>query len=131
LKFFFDNNLSPRIARAINIVVEPLGHEVLALRDKFEVDASDEHWINALSQEGKWNVLTSDWDIARAKAIKTIFRQSKLIGFVLRPAWQDCEPLEQTWRLLKRWPEIVKQCERAASGSTYELGIKGGKIQAL
>jgi hypothetical protein len=131
VKFFFDNNLSPRVARAINIVVEPSGHQALALRDKFAIDVSDEHWIRALSEEGQWIVLTSDWDIARVKAIKTIFRQSGLIGFVLRPAWQDCDPLEQTWRLLKRWPEIVKQSELAAPGSTYELGIKAGKIPTL
>jgi hypothetical protein len=131
LKFFFDNNLSPHLARALHCLSEPSGNEVRALRDKFAPETEDIEWINSLSNEGAWIVLTSDYDIARKKAIKAVFKQSKLIGFVLRPAWQDFPPMEQAWRLIKRWPEIIAQCALAAPGSTYELGIKSGKISTL
>ena len=131
MKFFFDHNLSPYIARAISCLLEPDGSRAVALADKFPRAASDEEWISALSRESEWVVLTSDYDIVRRAALRATFKASGLIGFVLRPAWQDFAPMEQAWRLIKQWPTITAQCAIAAPGSTYELGIRGGKIRTL
>jgi hypothetical protein len=131
LKFFFDNNLSPYIARALNVLNEPMGHSVVALKDKFPQNAGDVEWIEGLANEGGWVVLTSDYDIVRRGVIKVAWKKAGLIGFVLRPAWQDFGPIEQTSRLLARWPRILEQAKLAAPGSTYELGIRPGKIPTL
>ena len=131
MRFFFDNNLSPHIAAALHCLNAPIGHEVSHLRQKFEPSISDIDWIEALSREGGWVVLTRDYDIARRGAIKTAWKRAGLIGFVLRPAWQKFAPLDQAWRLIKFWPRILEQAELAAPGSTYELGIQGGKIPTL
>ncbi|HVH87016.1 MAG TPA: hypothetical protein VM912_09840, partial [Terriglobales bacterium] len=101
------------------------------LRDKFPPDATDLEWIEGLAAEGDWTVFTFDYDIARHGAIKAAWRKAGLVGFVLRPAWQDVTPMEQTWRLLKAWPMILNQVKIAAPGSTYELGIKVSKISTL
>jgi hypothetical protein len=53
------------------------------------------------------------------------------VGFVLRPAWKDFPPIAQESKLLARWPQILEQAKLAAPGSTYELGIKAGKIHTL
>ena len=131
MKFFFDNNLSPYIARALHVLNVPMGHSVVALRDRFAQNASDIEWIEALSQEGDWVVLTADYDIARQGAIKVAWKKAGLVGFVLRPAWKDFTPIIQASKLLARWPQILEQAALAAPGSTYELGIKAGKIQTL
>jgi hypothetical protein len=131
LKFLFDHNLSPLLARSLHVLNAPLGHSVHALKDKFAQDTGDIEWIEALAKEGDWVVITCDKDIARKGAIKNAWKRCGLIGFVLRPAWQGFPPMEQAWRLMKIWPRVVKQCELAAPGSTYELGIKGDKITTL
>jgi predicted nuclease of predicted toxin-antitoxin system len=44
LRFFLDNNLAPRVAKAINALLdEP--HEAHHLRDGFSADVSDVEWI--------------------------------------------------------------------------------------
>ena len=43
MKVLLDNNLSPKIAKALNELFYP-EHEVVALRDKFAGDTSDEEW---------------------------------------------------------------------------------------
>ena len=131
MKFFFDHNLSPYIARALHCLLVPSGHSAVALADRFARDISDEGWIHELAKEAGWVVFTSDYDIVRKAAIRSAFKSSGLVGFVLRSAWQDFAPMDQAWRLMKRWPNIVAQCDLAAPGSTYELGIQGGKIPTL
>ena len=109
----------------------PAGIDVVHLRDKFPQDISDIAWIEKLAMEGEWIVLTCDYDIARRGAIRIAWKNAGLVGFVLRSAWQDFAPMDQAWRLIKIWPAIVEQSGIAAPGSTYELGIRGGKIPPL
>ena len=130
MRFFFDN-LSPHIARAMHCLNQPGGIDVVHLREKFAPNTGDIEWIETLAAEGDWIVLTSDYDIARRGAIRIAWKKAGLVGFVLRSAWQSFAPLEQAWRLIKAWPAVVEQSRRAAPGSTYELGIQGGKIQTL
>jgi hypothetical protein len=131
LKFFFDNNLSPYIARALHVLNQPIGHSVVALRDKFPQNVSDIEWIEGLAKEGDWVAFTADYDIVRQGAIKVAWKKAGLVGFVLRPAWKDFPPIAQASKLLARWPQILEQAKLAAPGSTYELGIKAGKIHTL
>ena len=131
MRFFFDNNLSPHIARAMHCLNQPDGIDVVHLREKFAPSTGDVEWIEHLATEGDWAVVTLDHDITRRGAIKIAWKKAGLVGFVLRPAWQAFSPMEQAWRLIRMWPTIVNQCRLAAPGSTYELGIQGGKIRTL
>ena len=98
----------------------------------FPQNATDIEWIEGLAKEGGWVVLTADYDIARHGAIKVAWKKAGLVvGFVLRSAWADFPPIIQASKLLARWPQIIDQAELAAPGSTYELGIKAGKIHTL
>jgi hypothetical protein len=82
VKVLVDNNLSPRIARALNEIYSP-EHEIVALRAKFSPDTSDEDWINSLSVDGRWIVISGDRRITRNKAEYAAFRNSRLVGFFL------------------------------------------------
>ena len=61
MKLPIDNNLPPRLARSLNILF--VDHEVVALREKFQTDATDIDWVTALDREGGWAVLTRDLHI--------------------------------------------------------------------
>jgi len=59
MKYFFDNNLSPHLAHAIQELcrVEETVARVIHLRDRFAPDAKDHDWIKELGAEGRWVVL--------------------------------------------------------------------------
>lgn len=67
MRFFFDNDLSFRIAHALNQLAANDGDEVAALRDRFPQSASDTDWIGSLSsdREDPWVVITGDRGIGK------------------------------------------------------------------
>ena len=60
MKFFVDNNLPPALAKALHALSEPEGHEACHLKEKFAQDTPDSDWIDTLSKEGGWSVITHD-----------------------------------------------------------------------
>jgi hypothetical protein len=49
LKFFLDNNLSPRFAQALQALEGEGGNEVVHLRSKFSANAEDVDWVRTLA----------------------------------------------------------------------------------
>jgi predicted nuclease of predicted toxin-antitoxin system len=51
VKLLVDNDLPPRLAKALNVIFAP-DHEITALREKFgRSDLKDEEWIPKLGAE--------------------------------------------------------------------------------
>lgn len=82
MNFFFDNNLSPRIARALAELFKD-EHIVVALRDKFEPNVTDVEWMQGLAAEGRWIVISGDRKIRKNSAEFHTFRNSPLVGFFM------------------------------------------------
>jgi PIN domain-containing protein len=64
VRFFFDNNISPKIAHALNCLVQP-PHEVVHLRDRFDPATPDWLWIMKLANELDWVIISADTAISR------------------------------------------------------------------
>ena len=60
MRFFLDNCLAIRHARALNEMVKP-DHSFVHLQDKFPADTKDEDWIRRLGQEGDWIVISGHY----------------------------------------------------------------------
>jgi len=105
-------------------------HEVDHVRIKFGPGVADAEWIRRLSEEGHWIVISGDVRIARRKAEQVAFRNSRLIGFFLAPALNSAKVTKQMQRILALWDDIEVIANRVASGSMYELPIRG-KIRQL
>jgi predicted nuclease of predicted toxin-antitoxin system len=60
VKFFFDNNLPPPLAHALRELSKPDDHTVFHLKDRYAADTPDVDWIEGLSNEGGWVVITHD-----------------------------------------------------------------------
>ena len=132
MKVLVDHNLSPHIASAIDALVDPRGHKVVALRKKFPQNTDDEVWIRALGQEGGWVVISGDVRIAKKPAERNAWRQSGLIGFFLAPGWRKFDPLIQTARLLMWWETLVAQAQLVEGGAIFQLPINpGSKLKQL
>lgn len=119
-----DHNMSPRLARAINILVEPL-HRVEHLRDKFPTSTSDTEWIRQLSSEGEWVVFTLDNNIHRRPHELRELNKSNLRVCFFLSAWSGKTPIERTYRILKRWDEIVELVEASRPSTSLLIPIQG------
>ena len=52
MRLLFDNNISPRVPRAINALISGEGGEAIPLRDKFPANTPDIDWIESIGNEG-------------------------------------------------------------------------------
>ena len=107
MKFLFDNNLPPSLARGMAELskFEADVQAVIALRDKFKPSEADEAWLATLIAEGGWFVLSLD-GFRKSPAEKELIRRHGLTVFVLDRQWN--KPYwEQTANLVKWWPKIL------------------------
>lgn len=126
MNVLLDNNISPLVARAINVIVEPDGHCVAALRDKFAQDTQDVDWIRALGREGRWLVISGDVHITKRAAERAAWGNSDLLGFFLAPPWSRMRNIEKAGRLLLWWPKILDQANLVAGGALFQLPVNTG-----
>ena len=107
MKFLFDNNLPPSLARGISALSsrEPDVEAVVSLREKFEPGALDEVWLPALAAEGGWVVISID-RFRKTAAERELIRRHGLMVFVLDPQWSKPYWV-QAAQLVQWWPKIL------------------------
>ncbi len=125
MKLFLDNNLTPRIAAAIRPLVEPYGHTVVHLRERFPADTSDEAWLSALSAERGWCVLTFDRGIRKKPHERSLWLTTDVVIFFLARGWNRMAPVEQAGRLLLRWGDLVAQADLVRPPAAFLVRVKG------
>jgi hypothetical protein len=98
--FFFDNNLSPVLARGLR----EFGEDAQHLRDAFPPNTPDEVWLPAIGERG-WYLVTRDKKIrTRPHQIDALLR-SNVGAFTFT---QKRDPLRWGWveLVVRRWLEI-------------------------
>jgi hypothetical protein len=131
LRAFFDHNLSPHLAHALNALLEPEGDQVIHLTDRFRANTEDRVWMGALGSEGGWVVISADRRIYRNKLEREAWRQSRLVVFFLAPQWARSRNIEIAWRLLRWWPKIVDQARIVAPPAAFEVPFGSGRLRVL
>lgn len=130
MNVLIDNNVSPRIARALNALFTP-EHQITALRDRFAPEMPDKDWILALSGAGRWIVISGDRRITKNKAEYHAFRNSRLVGFFLAPALYKAKVIKQAERILALWDRIETLSATVEGGAMFELQIKSNLVRQL
>lgn len=128
MKVILDENLSPALARALAELFRGQ-HEVDHIRSKFGPGVKDIDWINSLSQEGRWILISGDRRITKVKAEFHAFRNSKLTGFFLAPGLKKAKVTKQMQRILALWDDIESVSSRVAGGAMFELPMSGSISQ--
>jgi hypothetical protein len=126
VRFFFDNTLSFRLARALDTLLEADGHRVVALRDyPFDPRAKDEEWLPVLARERDWIVITGD--LSKKDKDRHVWIRSGLTVFFLQPAWTGGghKLTDLSARLLRYWPRIAETARTAKAGSCFSVSING------
>jgi len=126
----FDENMPPRIAKALNAFFEN-EHDIVHMRDKFRAGIKDIEWINELSADGDWVIISQDRAITRSKVEYAAFKRSKLIGFFLSRSLEKEKLIKKLERILVLWPTIEKQVTMVKPGAVFELPMKTTKLKQL
>lgn len=135
MNFFFDNNLSPHLARGIRELskVFPDIDQVIHLSERFARDAPDVEWIGELAGTGPWYVISIDKFKKQRGAERDAINNAGLTVFVLDPQWSTHGFWLQSERPVKWWPHIVTDA-RLVSGGGYRIPWQhwvGAKFQAI
>ena len=124
MKFFFDNNLAPKLAKSLHLLVQP-DHEVVHLKDRFPGNALDEEWITALAKEKQWVIVSGDLRIRKNPHVMQAWKSAGHTVFFLKPGWVNLPLWTQTWKFVKCFPEIVAIAEKAKIGSDFFVATNG------
>ena len=134
MRFFFDRNMSPYLARTVAALDRDnniLHHD---WDQRFNKRTTDIEWLTALAKdEPRWIVLSGDSSILRNKTEQLALRESKLTFFCLSKVWTHMQIWEFSWRFIKIWPDIVETASRASSRpQIHEVaGGKSNKIELI
>ena len=131
MRFFCDNCVPLRLARAINELERP-DHDVVHLQDKFDASISDHDWLSGLTAEGAWVIVSADKRILRSPHLKGVWHKSGLTGFFLKNPWTRRQLWEQAWMLIRRWPDIRNAASTMSVGSGFFVPFgSSGKMEPI
>ena len=106
-------------------------HHVTWLAERFRRTATDLEWIQQLSAEGRWVVISGDRRIARNRAEYGAFQNSRLVGFFLSRGLNKAKVIKQFERILAHWDNIETIEGHASGGAIYELPMTTTRIRQL
>lgn len=124
MRFFLDNCLAIRHARALNEMVKP-EHTFTHLQDKFPPDTKDEQWIRQLGTEGSWVVISGDYRIGKSAHERAAWHQSGLTVFFLSKGWTNIPPLQQHSKLAAILGDILQAAADGKPGSGFLIAMNG------
>lgn len=120
MRFFFDNNLSPKLARSLDALVRP-EHQVVHLKEKFPADTSDVAWMHSLAKEPDWVIISGDLQIRRNPHEIKAWQEAGHTTFFLKKGWIDLPFWDQAWKFAKVFPDLMKAAERARKGTAFYI----------
>jgi hypothetical protein len=132
LKFFIDNCLPPRWAPALSALATPEEFEVTHLRTKFSNTISDVDWIQKLSAEGGWTIISGDVRITKSVHEREAWLRSGLTAFFLVKGW-NFEFWDKTARIVRWWPRILEQARMVQPGAGFYVPVnyKNGRFEQV
>lgn len=130
MKVVLDENLAPALARALDALFKG-EHTIVHLRDKFGRGVTDQRWIDELSHDGQWVVISGDRRITRNRAEYQAFRNSRLIGFFLSKGLYKSRVVKQMERILAMWENMTTLASSVEGGAMFELPMKGSRARQL
>ncbi len=129
VRFFLDNQLSPKIARALHQLLFP-EHSAHHLKDHFPANSSDEFWMSELGKQSNWVIISGDSAISRNPHEVRAWKAAGHPVFFLKPAWLHLLRWESASKLFHMFPDIMQRVEKAKPGDSFSVPVRG-KIEKL
>ena len=103
--------------------VEPR-HQVRAHLDYFKGGTPDTEWLREVAS---WNedettvVVCGDSRILKNKVERQVLKECELMFVLLSPGWLHLKWSVYSWKIVKAWPDIVKNVEQARYPMVFEV----------
>lgn len=131
MRFYFDENIAPRIARALAILTEAEPIEVYSTIDVFKRGAPDEEWIPKVGAKNGI-VITQDLNIHRTRQQRELYRKHGVgVVFFKPPKKHGYSYWEMLTHILSSWPDIVQTVEKAERPFAYIIKPRSKKLERL
>jgi hypothetical protein len=130
VKVVIDENLPPALAKALAALFQDQ-HEIVHLRQRFGPGVTDKEWIETLSREGRWIVISGDRRITRVRSEYQAFRNSRLVGFFLSKGLYKSKVTKQMERILALWETIERQADIVGGGAMFQLPVRSNRLEQL
>jgi len=127
VKFFLDNMISVKFARALRAVDQ----DVIALREKFAPDTADEVWIRQIAEHSP-ALLTLDRHIRTRPLERQALASAGIVSLFLGPFFTKCSFRfwDQFVWLVRYWSRIHEVAGGLARGACM-LVTQNGKMHPL
>jgi PIN like domain len=124
VRFFLDNNLSPKVARALGHLLAP-DHSAHHLKEQFAPSTPDVTWMSELATQAGWVIISGDAMISRNPHEVQAWREAGHPIFFLKHGWINIPLWESASKLFHRFPEILKLAEKAGQGDAFLIPVTG------
>jgi predicted nuclease of predicted toxin-antitoxin system len=124
LKYLFDNNISPKLAK----MLVALDKEVFAVRNVLAADAKDEDILVFLAQH-PYVWISADRKQTTRPSQARLLKQAKVTALYLGPFWSKMNGWDQAVWMMRRWELIEGFVNGAAKGTIAEIK-QNGKSQS-
>ena len=123
MNYFFDENFAPPIVRAIR-KLHGRDHPqdiIESSRDRDYLGFKDLPWIEALvNTQTEWTILTLD----QMRNERYAVQNSGFTWFIFSRSWASLRFWDQSWKLIKVWPDIAAESERS-HGRVFTVTANG------
>lgn len=128
MKFFFDNCLPHRLAKAIAALDDD--HEVIHLRDRYPANTPDLRWLESLGSQRDWNVISCD-AFNKTREERETIRQRARCTFTFAGGYANLPIWTQAYKILQRWPEVLKAAATARPGQVFRVHLGTTKVEDI
>lgn len=125
MNFFFDNNLSEKLAQAMHLL--DAENVVEHLRERFQQDAKDEDWLQYVG-ERELILVTRDQKITKRTAELLAYRRYDVGAFIL--TGKKLGRWQQIKQLICAWEEMGALAAGTCRPYAYQVPPKG-KIKPI
>lgn len=136
--FYTDENISKYAAYMLRIFEQrrqsQAHHQIIAHLDKFKQGIPDIEWMKEIAS---WNdnsttvAVCGDGRILKNKAEKQVLKECNLMFVYLAPGWTNLQWPEFAWKIIKIWPDIVRNVEQANCPMLFEVASRSLKIKTM
>ena len=119
------------LAKALNELATPDGHDVYSLREKFGPSTPDVEWINVLANERNWVIISQDRFAKKDGLEKEAIKKSGLMVFCLKKAWSGQKYWDKAYHLVKWFPLIAAQAQAITGGAAFWVPLNGKKFEQI
>lgn len=117
---FTDENFSEHLAKMLSYFDRE--NEIRAHIDYFQKGTKDVEWIPKVASWGKDTIIIGgDGRILKNKAEKAVLKECDITFILLSSGWVNLGWHEMAWKMVKVWPDIIKNVSQARFPTLFEV----------